>query len=316
MKFELSAEQRDFAASIDDLLAAADVPSVVRCWRVGDHEPGLRLWRRVAELGVTGLLDGNVTSDDDNGDDSFDGGDMVDVVVALEQLGRHAVPGPWVETVAVAPLLLAGTPLAADGAIMTVGYGSALDADVADLLLVVDDGVLSTGRCGAPLSSVDRARRLFAVEPTAVVGPARAAAWDAGVVACAAQLLGAGCRVLDMAVAYARQRVQFGRVIGGFQAVKHRLADAHIGLELARPLLYGAAVTGTPRDVSAAKVACGDAAYRAARAALQVHGAIGYTDEHDLGLWLTKIRALVGAWGGAAMHRARVRAAVVEALCG
>jgi hypothetical protein len=245
---------------------------------------------------------------------------MVDVVVAMEQLGRHVVPGPWVESVAVAPLLLGSTPVAAGGPIVTVGYGPALDADVADLVLVVDNDVVSTGRCGAPLSSVDRARRLFAVEPMAVVGPALAAAWDAGVVACAAQLLGAGCRVLEMAVAYARQRVQFGRVIGGFQAVKHRLADAHIGLELARPLLYGAAVTGTPRDVSAAKVACGDAAYRAARAALQVHGAIGYTDEHDLGLWLTKIRALVGAWGGAAMHRARVREAVLaaarEAQCG
>lgn len=295
----MSAEQRDFAASLDDLLSAADVPSVIRSWRVGDHASGLRLWRRVAELGVPGLV--------------RDGGDMVDVVVALEQLGRHAVPGPWVETVAVAPLLLADTSLAVDGTITTVGYGPALDADVADVVLVVDGDVVSTGRCGAPMSSVDRARRLFAVEPTAVVGPARAAAWDAGVVACAAQLLGAGCRVLEMAVAYARQRVQFGRVIGGFQAVKHRLADAYIGLELARPLLYGAAVTGTPRDVSAAKVACGDAAYRAARAALQVHGAIGYTDEHDLGLWLTKIRALVGAWGGAAMHRVRVLDAVQAA---
>jgi alkylation response protein AidB-like acyl-CoA dehydrogenase len=60
------------------------------------------------------------------------------------------------------------------------------------------------------------------------------------------------------------------------------------------------------RDVSAAKVACADAAYRAARAALQVHGAIGYTAEHDLSLWLTKVRALAGAWGPAAWHRERV----------
>lgn len=288
-----SDEQRRFAASLDELLSASDVPSVVRRWRVGDHEPGRKLWRRLADLGVLGLLD--------------DGGDLVDVVVAFEQLGRHAVPGPLVESVAVAPLLLADRPL-----IVTVSYGTALDADIADLVLVVDGDVLSVGHCVGPmLSTVDSARRLFAVEPDRVIGVAKPDAWDAGVLACAAQLWGAGSRVLDMAVGYARQRVQFGRVIGGFQAVKHRLADVYVGLELARPLLYGAAVTGSPRDVSAAKVACGDAAYRAARAALQVHGAVGYTDEHDLGLWLTKIHALVGAWGTGSFHRARV----LEALC-
>jgi alkylation response protein AidB-like acyl-CoA dehydrogenase len=104
--------------------------------------------------------------------------------------------------------------------------------------------------------------------------------------------------------------VQFGAPIGRFQAVKHQLADVAIGLEFSRPLLYGAAVTGTPRDVSAAKVACGDAAYRAARTALQVHGAIGYTEEYPLSLWLTKVRALVSAWGTPADHRARVAASL------
>ncbi len=70
-----------------------------------------------------------------------------------------------------------------------------------------------------------------------------------------------------------------------------------------------------PRDVSAAKVACGDAATLAARAALQVHGAIGYTAEHDLSLWLTKVRALVPAWGSQAWHRERVMAALTGVTC-
>jgi hypothetical protein len=65
------------------------------------------------------------------------------------------------------------------------------------------------------------------------------------------------------------------------------------------------------RDVSAAKVACADAAYRAARAALQVHGAIGYTEEHDLSLWLLKVRALIPAWGTQSEHRARILQACV-----
>ena len=128
--------------------------------------------------------------------------------------------------------------------------------------------------------------------------------------ACAAQLLGAGRALLEASVSHAGQRSQFGRPIGSFQAVKHQLADVAIGLEFARPLLDAAAVTLTPRDVSAAKIACTGAAQRAARAALQVHGAIGYTQEHDLHLWLTKVRALAGAWGSQAAHRTRVLAAL------
>ena len=137
-----------------------------------------------------------------------------------------------------------------------------------------------------------------------------------GTLASAAQLLGAGRALLETSVRHAAQRAQFGRPIGSFQAVKHQLADVAIGLEFARPLLDAAAVAAgdgwatARRDVSAAKVACADAAYRAARTALQVHGAIGYTEEHDLSLWLAKVRALVPAWGSQAEHRAVVLAAV------
>ena len=169
-------------------------------------------------------------------------------------------------------------------------------------------------------------------------GPAAAEAatraLEAGTLACAAQLLGAGRALLEASVRQATQRSQFGQPIGSFQAVKHHLADVAIGLEFARPLLDAAAAAleltrpeagparagdaaaigpwyraHAARDVSAAKIACTDAAYRAARAALQVHGAIGYTQEHDLHLWLMKVRALAGAWGSQAEHRARVMAA-------
>ena len=109
---------------------------------------------------------------------------------------------------------------------------------------------------------------------------------------------------------------QFGRPVGSFQAVKHRLADVAIALEFARPLVAGAAAALTEgrataaRDTSAAKVAATDAARLAARAALQVHGAIGYTQELDLHLWLTKVQALANAWGSQSSHRARVLAAL------
>ena len=139
-----------------------------------------------------------------------------------------------------------------------------------------------------------------------------ARAYEFGVLATAAQLVGAGQAMLDASVEYAKQRSQFGRVIGSYQSIKHKLADVLIAIELARPLLYGAALSladnsaDTARDVSAAKVAASDAALLAARSALQTHGAIGFTQEHDLSLWLLRVQALRSAWGDPTVHRRRV----------
>ncbi len=194
----------------------------------------------------------------------------------------------------------------------------AASAEVAGLVLYATDGVVGRGSVDATFRSVDPSRSLAEVHRGPVladgVAGAVARALDFGAQACAAQLLGAGRALLEASVRHARLRVQFGRPVGAFQAVKHRLADVAIGLEFARPLADAAAAalaTGEPtagRDVSAAKVACADAAYRAARAALQVHGAIGYTAEHDLSRFLLQVRALVPAWGTAAEHRARILA--------
>ena len=196
----------------------------------------------------------------------------------------------------------------------------AADAEVAGLVLLAAPDMVWTGSAGARHRSVDPARSLSAVTgQEALAHGARAAvagALDLGSLACSAQLLGAGRALLEISVGHARGRAQFGQPIGTFQAVKHKLADVAIALEFARPLLDAAAAAiaddaaTVKRDVSAAKVACADAASLAARTALQVHGAIGYTAEHDLSLWLTKVRALVPAWGSQAEHRARVVAAL------
>ncbi|HWU23927.1 MAG TPA: acyl-CoA dehydrogenase family protein [Nocardioides sp.] len=124
--------------------------------------------------------------------------------------------------------------------------------------------------------------------------------------ATAAYLLGAGERVLTDTVAYAKQRRQFGREIGSYQAIKHKLADVRIALDFARPLVFGAALAIGPRSVSAAKVQAGEAAYLASRTGLQVHGAIGYTRELELSRWITLIRELQSAYGTAAYHRRRI----------
>ena len=148
---------------------------------------------------------------------------------------------------------------------------------------------------GEQHESIDPSRHLFDVIATGTAHPAEVGrSYEFGVLATAAQLIGGGQRLLDMSVEYAKQRRQFGRLIGSYQAIKHKLADVHIALEMARPLLYRAALAladnspDVPRDVSAAKVAASDAALLAARSALQTHGAIGFTAEHDLSLWLSE----------------------------
>jgi hypothetical protein len=173
----------------------------------------------------------------------------------------------------------------------------------------------------------DPGRRLFSVEWTpsretlVASGPtARGlfdAALDRGALACAAQLLGAAEQMLDLAVAYVCQREQFGRPIGSFQAVQHQLADVKVRLEYARPVVYKAAhsiACGTASravDASHAKLAAGVTARLAARRALQAHGAIGYTWEQDLHLWMRRAWSLDLEWGAPSFHLARVAAAVL-----
>jgi len=192
--------------------------------------------------------------------------------------------------------------------------------------------------------SLDPTRRLGIPHwsPTAETrvrsGPEAASAWslirDRAAVATAAELLGLADRMITMAAGYAKERQQFGRPIGSFQAVKHLLAGAQVRLEFARPVVYGAAWsldqaaasdrsaasdraaasdrTAASRAASTAKAYASDAATEAARVALQVHGAIGYTWECDLHLFLKRAWALAEAWGSSADHRAVVLESLVQ----
>ncbi|MCH9667838.1 MAG: acyl-CoA/acyl-ACP dehydrogenase [Actinomycetia bacterium] len=313
MNFELDDQQRDFAASIDAALGSADVPSCVRAWSDGDTKLGRKIWSQLTDLDVTALMV----------PESYDGIDAhpVDLVVAMERIGRWCIPGPVAESIAVAPILLATDERSADLAsgelIATVAMPPlvprAADAHAAGLILVAESGQVRDATLGHPLDSIDPSRKLFDFKAS---GDARGAetmrAFEFGALATAAQLVGAGQALLDAAVAYAKARSQFGSVIGSYQAIKHKLADVLIAVELARPLVYGAALAladdspETARDVSAAKVAAADAALLAARSALQTHGAIGFTQEHDLSLQLVRVQALRPAWGNPAWHRRRV----------
>jgi len=360
MRFLLDDEQTAFARSLDALLTAADTPAAVRSWSAGDPAAGRALWSRIGEVGVFALAVPEAC-------EGF-GPRPVELAVAFVELGRHAVPGPLVETVAAASLLTGPGPagrflpgLTSGETVATVslpgGGPYALDGDVADLELTVtwptgsrptgsghtESGPTrsvptrstSSGRgdaagagnrvveeTGAPELRVIRApaaragpdpRVRHSLDPARRLCPPRhggelvaagprveGAAADALRLArltTAAQALGVGLALLDKTVAHVRLRRQFGVPIGSFQTVGHRLADAKIALEFARPLLFGAALSMDPADIAAAKVAACEAAYTTARTALQLHGAIGYTAEYDLSLWLTKARALRSAWG-------------------
>jgi len=293
MKFELTAEQTGFARSLDDLLSRADTIAVNRAWATGDHEPGIKLWSRLADLGVT-VLATEATP--------------VEVCVAFEALGRYAVPGPWIESAAYLPLAVPAVDLSESRATVAVPphVPFALDSDVADAYVVIETE-LHRATAGELVSSVDPSRHLFNVTPGDPVEHGDLdGAFNLAVLATSAELLGAGERVLADSVTYVKQRTQFGRTIGSYQAIKHQLADVRIALDFARPLVFGAAVEPTPRAVSAAKLQAADAANLAARIGLQVHGAIGYTAECDLSRWLLRIRALHSAWGTPAFHRDRV----------
>ncbi len=203
-------------------------------------------------------------------------------------------------------------------------------APVADLLTVP-----ATGPEGPALYLVDtaaagpalRADRQPGLDPTRAVGwveldgtPAQrlgdaealAAYRDRGATLVAAELLGAARRVLELSVAYAGERVQFGRPIGSFQAVKHRLADALVDVEGMRSAAWWAAwcCTADPaeRPVAAAvaKSWCSEAARRVTASGLQVHGGIGFTWEHDLHLYLKRARVDDERFGDAAWWRRRL----------
>ncbi len=240
-------------------------------------------------------------------------------------LGAGPDGGPRPST----PLAVAGV----DGADLAVLLTSG-DDGLPELHVV--DGEVMTVRA---VPSLDPTRRLGVPHwsPTAetrvLSGPEAAEAWsltrDRAAVVTAAELLGLADRMITIAADYAKERQQFGKPIGSFQAVKHLLAGAQVKLEFARPVVYGAAwsldnaepvgstatVTPAPavsRSASTAKAYASDAATEAARVSLQVHGAIGYTWECDLHLFLKRAWALAEAWGSSADHRALVLDSLVE----
>jgi alkylation response protein AidB-like acyl-CoA dehydrogenase len=323
MQFRFTGEQVELHDAVNNLLSVRCTPAAVRAaWSAPAGSLDRSTWQALADMGAFDILvpvaDGGL------------GLDWCSLVLVLEASGRVALPYPFVETAAVAAPLL-GAPSARPGAPMisaSLGGTPAVCGDDADLILV-DHGdsllmVPRAGILGHPLESVDRTRRLLRVDSVdksqvrvVAEGPAAVeAALDSAALGTAAQLLGLAQTMLDMTVAYVRERHQFGVPIASFQAVKHRLADALMELSFARPVVYRAAwsmaVTdaGASGHVAMAKAMASDAAELIGRDALQCHGAMGYSDDYDLHLYLKRTWALARAFGSSAWHRQRVGSAL------
>jgi alkylation response protein AidB-like acyl-CoA dehydrogenase len=212
-----------------------------------------------------------------------------------------------------------------------------LDADAADFMLVAtSDGrrhVVDSAESGVSLTpepSIDTTRRFYSVRfdgvevPAERTLPAEGEDYLGGVlpricVALSAELTGIAQRTMEMAVEYAKERQQFGRPIGSYQAVSHRCAQMLLETEGARSATYYAAwaADASPDDLrlaaSMAKAYASDAGWRVANASLQVHGGIGFTWEHDLHLWLKRAKVDAAIFGDAHWHREQVAEAILAA---
>lgn len=326
----LTAEDR--AALVDSvrrLLADACTETDVR--RIMESESGHdpALWRALADLGVVGLTV----------PEAFGGAALgpVELGLVMEATGAALLPAPLISA-AIAAALLDGerlSALAAGESIAAVAFAGSRDwtgrsdvrhgddtlsgtarfvpdAAIADTILVaMDDAVFAVARADAtitPLPVFDRTRRMADVAfhgPATRIGDGSrvARAHDIAMVALTGEQAGAARRIMDMAVDYARERHQFGRAIGSFQAVKHMAADLLLEAESATSAARDAArqlSVGAPMKdaaIALAAFACGDAFVRCAKDAIQMHGGIAFTWEHPAHLYLRRARSGAQLYG-------------------
>jgi alkylation response protein AidB-like acyl-CoA dehydrogenase len=296
VNFDLSEDQREIKRTAREFLSARYPLSEVRRLAL-DDERGFsdEQWKEMVELGWPDIAELGT----------------VEMIVVAEELGYACAPTPLQSTWAAG--LLGADISDGRGALVVDGLGA--DAGTADVL--VDwDGAVITGATVEPVRALDPTRRWFRV-----TGGSRESL-DADVergrgqaiVMNAAESVGVAARAMEMAVDYAKERKQFDRPIGTYQAVSHACAQMLLEVEGARSVVYWAAWAldhepeTAPLAVACAKAYAGDAGRRVPRAALQVHGGIGFTWEHDLHFFLKRGEANAHTYGDGAAQREQVAA--------
>ncbi|RBY94484.1 acyl-CoA dehydrogenase [Blastococcus sp. TBT05-19] len=327
MNFDLDADQRDIAAGARDFFRGSASPAAARAGLEGGAlEPGRKALADIGFLGIT-------VPESAGGS----GRPLLDLAVVAEQ-GGAVLAGPSLVTAARAAVLLADAPdlaaqLAEGGAFAVLdgpvdGSAPSVDAADATLFLGLDGGALVVGEGEVvPGRPLDATRGLASVRLTSRrvlaedAGELWARARQVGAVVMAAEDLGGADRCVQLGVAYAQEREAFGRRIGSYQAVKHMLVDAWVGVEQLRSLVWWAAWAADcnpaelPLAASAAKGCAAASFERAASTLIQVHGGIGFTWEHDAHLFWRRAKVDRLLLGDEAEHLDAVaRLAVAGAL--
>jgi alkylation response protein AidB-like acyl-CoA dehydrogenase len=232
------------------------------------------------------------------------GGELADAATVLQELGRALVPSPLLgTTLAELALLTAPEPdaetlegLAAGSSIgaLVLDPDYVVNGDIADVVVAAPDGPggqLSrwTRFSAQPVTTMDPTRRLARVRPeeTVDLGDDPGIA-DTAAILLAAEQIGAAERCLELTVEYAKSRVQFGRPIGSFQALKHRMADLYVAVAAARAVVADACADPTPANAATARLAATETLNIVAAEGIQLHGGIAITWEHDMHLYFKR----------------------------
>jgi len=297
-------EERDLLRqSVAALLDKHAQPEAVRRAMASPLGYDESLWAMLCEIGAAAL----VVPEDFGGA----GGELADAAVVMEELGRTLAPTPLLgTTLAELALLGADTPdgvtlerLATGESIGAVAFDRdyVVNGDVADVVVAVEDGRILrwTQTTAAAADTLDPTRRLARVTPgsTSVLGRDPGIA-DAAAILLAAEQIGGAARCLELTVDYTKQREQFGRPIGSFQALKHRMADLYVAVQSARAVVGDAVADPTPVTAALARLAASEAFCTVAGEAIQLHGGIAITWEHDIQLYFKRAHgsaALLGS---------------------
>ncbi len=334
MDFTFDAQQNQFRDAVRSFLVVEAAPERLREYWETPTGRSAEMRKKITDQGITSLSVPEAYGGLGMGD--------VDWVQILEQVGYHGIPDSLAEAAYLGVAILNALPdeheaikkkwlerMVAGQARLAIGHPInplVHDAEIADLILLwhndelhatTPDKVKTTQR-----DSIDASRRLYEVEWTPSdetrvltadqAAPIWAEAVDRAALAAAAQLVGLAQCMLDLSIDYAAQRKQFGKPVGSFQAIKHHLANVAVQIEFAAPVVYRAAdavANNHPRRaalVSHAKLATGRAARLSARNGIQSHGAMGYTWEADLQMYMKRAWALDAYWGDSVFHKARV----------
>jgi alkylation response protein AidB-like acyl-CoA dehydrogenase len=317
MRFALTDDQAEFRNATRELMAKEFPLALVRAaWEALPGKLDRAVWDRLDEMGVPAVL----VPESKGGL----GLDERALVCIIEEAGWFALPHPIVDTALVAaPLGVGGmvatdlggriVPCAADADALLLQTGHELRAYRGDEVEISAAATVDRARRGGTVVRLS-AGTLITDDPAEI-----ATAGLRGTLGASALLVGLSRRMLDLTVTYVQNRHQFGVPVGSFQAVKHQLANALVQIEFAAPAVRRAAcslASNAPtvaRDVSMAKVLASDAASTTSRAALQCHGAIGYTTEYDLHLLIKRATALSRSWRDRAFHTDVVYRSLEEA---